>query len=53
MIDWKSRLAGMTALCTANPFPKITIGDGKNDEETRAMKSFYEREKSVDGELNP
>ena len=23
VIDWKSRLAGMTALCTANPFPVV------------------------------
>jgi hypothetical protein len=53
VIDWKSRLAGMTALCTANPYPVIQIGDGINDEETRRIKYQNEREKSEDGALNP
>ena len=43
----------MTALCTANPFPVISIGDGMNDEETKRIKSINERDKSVDNELNP
>ena len=34
VIDLKSRLAGMTALSSANPYPVITIGEGKNDTET-------------------
>lgn len=37
VIDLKSRLAGMTALCTANPYPVITVGDGNNDNEERLM----------------
>jgi hypothetical protein len=28
VIDLKSYLAGMTALCTATPFPVIKVGDG-------------------------
>lgn len=27
-IDLKSKLAGMTAMCTANPFFVLTVGDG-------------------------
>ena len=30
VIDLKSQLAGMTALCTANPYPVISVGDGDN-----------------------
>ena len=43
----------MTALCTANPYPVVQIGDGINDEETRRIKYQNEREKSEDGALNP
>jgi len=49
----KSRLAGMTALCTANPFPEITLGDGINNQETRRMKWWYDRDKAFAGDLNP
>ena len=30
VIDLKSRLAGMTAMCTANPYPVVKVGDGIN-----------------------
>ena len=30
VIDLKSRLAGMTAMCTAYPYPSVTVGDGIN-----------------------
>ena len=52
-IDEKSRLAGMTALCSANPYPVITIGDGENNPETRTTKCINERDNSMDGELSP
>ena len=30
-LDLKSKLAGLKALCSADPFPVIIVGDGKND----------------------
>jgi hypothetical protein len=30
VIDFKSRLAGMTAISTANPYPVLKVGDGDN-----------------------
>lgn len=53
MIDLKSRLAGATALSNANPYPILTVGDGKNDVDKRILKSQNERDDSMDGELNP
>lgn len=44
VIDMKSRLAGMTALCTANPYAVFTCGDGFNNPETRNLKYINERE---------
>jgi len=35
VIDLKSYLAGMTALCTANPYCVITVGDGNKNNENR------------------
>lgn len=52
-IDLKSRLAGMTALCTANPYPVITVGDGNNDNEERLIKKYDGYERSIDDELSP
>lgn len=34
-LDVKSRLAGMTAMCVANPYPALTLGDGRNDDEKK------------------
>ena len=59
VIDLKSRLAGMTALCTANPYPVITVGDGNNDNEERLMgnkqslKKYDGYERAVEDELSP
>lgn len=59
VIDLKSRLAGMTALCTANPYPVITVGDGNNDNEERLMgnkqslKKYDGYERALEDELNP
>lgn len=53
MIDLKSRLAGATALSSANPYPVITVGDGINNPEKRILKYVSERDSSMDGQLNP
>lgn len=49
----KSRLAGMTALSTANPFPVVTVGDGVWSEETRLTKSCGGEELVKADTLNP
>ena len=52
-LDWKSRLAGMTALCTANPYPKLYVGDDKKENPT-LIKSYDRREDDVmDQNINP
>ena len=49
----------MTALCTANPYPVITVGDGNNDNEERLMgnkqslKKYDGYERVVEDELSP
>jgi hypothetical protein len=53
MIDLKSRLAGATALSSANPYPIVSVGDGINNSGRRILKSVNEREESMDGDLNP
>ena len=53
VIDLKSYLAGMTALCTANPYCVITVGDGNKNNENRMQKSFDDRERAFEDELNP
>jgi hypothetical protein len=53
MLDVKSRLAGMTALSSANPYPILTLGDGINNEKTRTVKSVNDREEAMMGSLNP
>ena len=52
VIDLKSKLAGMTALCTANPYPIITIGE-KGMKNTILVKSINEREKAKEADLSP
>lgn len=53
VIDFKSRLAGMSALCTANPYAVFKVGDGYNNPETRNIKSINDREFNFESELNP
>ena len=38
VIDFKSRMAGMTAMCTANPYPVLQIGDGNQDKNSVLVK---------------
>ena len=52
VIDLKSKLAGMTALCTANPYVTIKIGDGIG-EDRRKVKEIKDRDRAMMGELNP
>jgi len=49
-IDIKSKLAGMNAMCTANPYPVFTIGDGVN---TKFIKHTADRENALEDNLNP
>lgn len=53
VIDLKSYLAGMTALCTANPYVVINTGDGNNNNDSRMQKSIDDRERAFIDELNP
>jgi hypothetical protein len=46
VIDLKSYLAGMTALCTATPFPVIKVGDGLKNDETKEIRMHYDIEKA-------
>jgi len=49
-IDIKSKLAGMNAMCTANPYPVFTIGDGIN---SKFLKYYPDRENAIEDNLNP
>ena len=40
-------------MCVANPYPVLTLGDGKNNEEMKIVKYVSEREDSMDGDLSP
>lgn len=56
MLDMKSRLAGMTALSSANPYPIVKVGDGLNqdgDKGPKTQKSQNDRVDAKMGELNP
>lgn len=46
VIDLKSYLAGMTALCTATPFPVIKVGDGLKNDETKEIRMHFDIEKA-------
>lgn len=52
-IDLKSYLAGMVAMCTANPFPLLTIGDGQNNDQLKLLKRTGSKEQAIMNELNP
>ena len=54
-LDWKSRLAGMTSLSTANPYVIISTGGGKKTERENqfANKEWNDRENSFDKNLSP
>ena len=43
----------MTALCTANPYPVLKIGDGLNDNEKNIKKSIRDRERCMTNNLSP
>jgi hypothetical protein len=52
VIDLKSALAGMSALCTANPYVVVKIGGGTGQGKKKC-KEIRDREKAFVGELNP
>ena len=52
-LDLKSRLAGMTALCTANPYPIIELKGAQIIPENRAIKRIEERDLAMANNLNP
>jgi len=41
------------ALCSADPYPVIIVGNGENDLKTRKTKKIDERDKAMDQDLNP
>lgn len=55
LIDYKSYLAGMYAMCTSNPYPWIKIGEGNNSKEVdkKHLKEIRAREIAAEGDLNP
>lgn len=52
-LDLKSRLAGMTALCTASPYAVVKVGNGVNNEEANIVKKANDRDRYMDNNLNP
>ena len=54
VIDFKSRMAGMTAMCTANPYPVIQVGDiNQNHGRNNLVKLITDRESTKTGDLSP
>lgn len=52
-VDLKSKLAGMHALCSADSFPVIIVGDGVNNKQEQTVKYVNDRDKEVRQDLNP
>lgn len=52
VIDVKSRLAGMTAKSSANPYPVVLINDGIV-EDTKYTKMHLDRDSVIENDLNP
>lgn len=52
-IELKSKLAGLKALCSADPFPVISVGDGVNNQAEQKVKYINERDREVSQDLNP
>jgi len=51
-VDFKSARAGMSAMCTATPYPQLILGDG-DESNTKKIKRQSDREIAIEGELNP
>ena len=43
----------MQALCSADSYPVLILGDGKNDRVSQSIKYISDRGKSVPQDLNP
>ena len=52
-VELKSKLAGMQALCSADPYPIIIIGEGDKGATDGKVKSTNDRETALDQTLNP
>lgn len=52
-IDLKSRLAGMSAMCTANPFAQLQVGDGQNNDREKLQKKMDTKADVIEDDLNP
>jgi len=52
VIDLKSKLAGMNALCTANPYIQVKVGEAVAKDK-RKIKEINDRDKAFMGELSP
>jgi hypothetical protein len=54
VIDFKSRMAGMTAMCTANPYPVIQVGDNVPDKgRANLVKMIQDKDSVKTGDLSP
>ncbi len=52
-MDLLARLEGLSALCTANPYPIIIVGEGSNDNVNHRKKYISDRDKPATQDLNP
>lgn len=46
-IDYYHRLAGMTALCTASPYPELVIGNGESSDDVKTVKRLCDNDKWI------
>ena len=51
--DLHTVLAGGNAMCSADPYPVITIGSGYKDPVTKYVRQYNDRDKPVFKSLNP
>ena len=52
-IDLKSKLAGMSSMCTANPYPVVQIGDSSSKHTKSKIRMFDDKQSCKEGDLNP
>lgn len=51
VIDVKSKLAGMTAKSSANPYPVVLINTG--EDESKITRIYNDKDSYIENELNP
>jgi hypothetical protein len=52
-VEWNNRLAGDSALSSANPYPVIMVGKGVSTDNKKHVKYIDEKNKPVLRDLNP